>query len=124
MSFEQFKQAFECQGVDNIILEDFFKITTGNIGLAQELLVLFKEQFQNHLEQWQKPQDIHDRIHLIHAIKGAARCIAARKLADLSDDVERQLRNNQEVTLTQNTDLQTYCTALLTYITHIETLKK
>lgn len=120
-----FKQHFLLDNSKDMILclEDFFKITAGNVLLARELLFLFKQQFHNHLEDWQKAQDAGAKIHLIHAIKGAARCIAAQKLANLSHEIENQLRSQQNPTAEENELLHAYCMELLRYISHLELRK-
>lgn len=69
--------------VDFKYLENF---VAGDVGIALEVLALFREQAESWLTQLEAPGD--DWRATVHTIKGAARGVGARALGDACEVAE------------------------------------
>lgn len=92
----EFEAHFSCDNLDAIEVQVFARLTSHNLELANSLLTLFKDQMQKYIRDFGLAHEKDDKLHLIHAIKGAARCIAAEKLATLASEIEKLLRRDDQ----------------------------
>lgn len=74
---------------DPIDLAHLRRFTCGDEALEQELLSLFQAQAPLTLCQLQEAQSDRQWIEAAHALKGSARAVGAREVADLAADAER-----------------------------------
>ena len=117
---EEFQKAFESNMPDVISIEDLFKLTSGDLDLARSLLDLFKGQAQKCLTDYNQSQTNIDKIHAVHALKGAARCIAAHKLSEVAGDIEDTVRAGTALADGQVQEFMELTKSVMNYITLIE----
>ena len=59
-------------------------------------------------------------MHAIHALKGAARCIAAHKLSIISADIESMVRGNSDIPHTAINSFTESAQNLMNYVSIVE----
>ena len=117
----EFCALFNTENFVAIVTNDLYKITGGDAYLASSLLHLFKTQAESWMSDFTNAQTEAEKLHAVHAIKGAARCIAANKLAKLAANLEETLRNNEKISKKASFDFLANTANVIHYITSIET---
>lgn len=117
---DEFKKAFVTDKMDVISVEDLFSLTSGDLDLARSLLDLFKGQAQKCLTDYNQSQTAEDKVHAVHALRGAARCIAAHKLSEVAGDIENTVRHGAALADGQVEEFMALTQNVMNYITLIE----
>lgn len=73
------------------------RYTLGDAGLEQEVLGLFIDQLPETLGQLDGAQDDDGRLRAAHTLKGSARAVGAKRLAEIAEQVERAARERRDL---------------------------
>ena len=80
----------EAQPASDIIDLDYLRrFTSGNLALEEEVLKLFADHAPLYLEQLRQAKSSKDWSEAAHTIKGSAAAIGARRLASVTEMIER-----------------------------------
>ncbi|MEM6602865.1 MAG: Hpt domain-containing protein [Pseudomonadota bacterium] len=120
---EEFSASFHTEQNDAISVESLHKVTNGDIELAYSLLGLFREHSQKYLSDFTTAKTQDERVNAIHALKGAARCIAAHALADIAQEIEATQRQNKDSSEEERQNLVNVTQDIMTYISMVEARK-
>jgi HPt (histidine-containing phosphotransfer) domain-containing protein len=73
------------------------RYTLGDVALEREVLGLFVDQIPETLGQLDGAGDDEERVRAAHTLKGSARAVGAKRLAEVAEEVEKAARERREI---------------------------